>query len=166
MVDRLADVKFEVRRNLVVAASSRVQLPPDITQPLGEPAFDVHVDVFQVLAELHLAALNLAADLLEFLDDLVAFGFRNQPDLREHPRVSLRAGDVAIRQPRIKTDRLGEFLNPLIGRFLESTTPRFFHDHSPLLTFWLRGLCAEDRSPESIRCGPRLQPAHWKCPRE
>ncbi len=104
-----------------------MELPPNIPQPLGQTAFDVHVDVFQVLAKIHFATMNLAANVLEFLDNLIPLGIRNQPDCGEHPGMGLRASDVAVGQPRVEADRLGEFLDPFVGRFQEPSTPSFGH---------------------------------------
>ena len=63
-VDLVADPQPQVGRDLVVAAAAGVQLAADVADPVDQGPLDVHVDVFQVLAELELAGGDFPADLL------------------------------------------------------------------------------------------------------
>ena len=44
---RIADVQFEVGRNLIVATASRVKLASDVANPLNQRRFNMHMDVFE-----------------------------------------------------------------------------------------------------------------------
>ena len=59
-VDRVADPEPQVGRDLVVAAAAGVELAADIAEAVDQRPLDVHVDVFQLLAELELAGGDLA----------------------------------------------------------------------------------------------------------
>ena len=60
VVDFVADPEPQVGRNLVVAAAAGVELAADVADPLDQRPLDVHVDVFQLLAELEAAGGDLA----------------------------------------------------------------------------------------------------------
>ena len=66
-VDRVANPEPQVGRDLVVAAAGGVQLAADVAQPVDQRPLDVHVDVFQLDAELEAALLNFLADLAQAL---------------------------------------------------------------------------------------------------
>ena len=68
---------------------------------------------------------DLIADRIERRADRLAFGGRQQPDVREHAGMGLRSADIDRRQPRVETDRLGEFLDSRIGLPLESPPHAF-----------------------------------------
>ena len=61
-VDRLADPKPQIGRDLVVAAAGSVQLAAHVAEPVDQCPLDVHVDVFQFDAELESSLLNFLAD--------------------------------------------------------------------------------------------------------
>src|SRR5205823_982328 len=74
-IDRArADPERQVERNLIVAASARVQLPTRLPDPLDQRRLDDHMDVLEALVELEGPRLDVALDPLEPLRDLVAFG--------------------------------------------------------------------------------------------
>ncbi len=61
-VDRLAHVEPEIGRHLVVARARGMEAPGGRTDQLGEPRFDVEMDVLVFDAERKGAALDRAAD--------------------------------------------------------------------------------------------------------
>src|SRR5262249_27884982 len=58
-IDRRPDPQSEIGGDLVVARSRGMQPPRRGTDQLGQPAFDVHMDVLERALELKLAALDL-----------------------------------------------------------------------------------------------------------
>ena len=63
-VDLVADPEPQVGRDLVVAAAAGVELAADVADAVDQRPLDVHVDVFQVLAEVEPAGGDFLADLL------------------------------------------------------------------------------------------------------
>ena len=122
-VDRVADPELDVGRHLVVAAAAGVQLAADVAELLGQGRLDVHVDVFPLQHEREPPLLDLGLDLRQPPDDPLALVGRQQPDVRKHPRVRLRAQDVVTEQPLVEGDRLGELLHPTIRPGVEPPTP-------------------------------------------
>ncbi len=64
LVDRVADIQAEIGRDLVVARARGVQPAGGGADQFGEPALDVHMDVFERGLEAELAALDLGEDFL------------------------------------------------------------------------------------------------------
>ncbi len=62
-VDRIAHPETKIERHLVVARTRRVQPPRRLADDLGQPGFDVHVDVFERLLEGERSRLDFARDL-------------------------------------------------------------------------------------------------------
>ena len=57
-IDGGANPKPEIGRHLVVARTGRVQTPGGRPDEIGEPALDIHMDVFERAAEAERAALD------------------------------------------------------------------------------------------------------------
>lgn len=125
LVDRIADVELEVGGDLVVAAASGVQLASDIAELLDQPALDVHVDVFEFVAERQFAPLDLAEDLIECRLNPVRLVVGQQADGGEHAGVRFGAADVDVCQPRVKADRFGKGFHQFVGRGGETSSPGF-----------------------------------------
>ena len=89
-----------------------------------ERPLDVHVDVFQLLAELELAGGDLVADLLQAGDDLVPLVVGEHADLGEHVGVGDRAADVVGVEPAVEAHAFGELLDAAVRRLIKNTTPR------------------------------------------
>src|SRR5262249_9526480 len=102
-----------------------VQLAADVAQLGDQGALDVRVDVFELDGELELAALDLAANLLQGLGDLLRLRPGQQADLREHAGVGLAGANVVGVQPAVETDRLGEGLDAVVGGGAETAAPGF-----------------------------------------
>src|SRR5438132_9274472 len=63
--ERVPQVKPQIERDLIVAATPRVQLAPHLSDDLGQPQFDGHMDVFLSGSESKAPVRDLALDLLE-----------------------------------------------------------------------------------------------------
>ena len=63
-VDRVAHPETEIERDLVVARARRVQPPRGRADDLGEPAFHIHMDVFEGAREREGPRLDFASDLV------------------------------------------------------------------------------------------------------
>ena len=63
-VDRAAQPEPQIGRHLVVARPRGMEAPRRRPDQLGEPRFDIHVNVFEFSAEHKAAAFDLRPDLL------------------------------------------------------------------------------------------------------
>jgi hypothetical protein len=73
IVDGITSVELQVRGDLIVSTSPRVQLTSHITDPRDQRIFDVHVDVFEICAEGELSGGNLFTDLVKMITDPISF---------------------------------------------------------------------------------------------
>ena len=122
-VDRIAHPEAEIGRHLVVAAPPGVQAPAGIADALGEAGLDVHVDVFEGLAEREGPRLDLGGDLGEAALD-VALVLRGQDaDLDQHGGMGERALDVLPPHLAIEADRGIYLLHHHAGAGGEAATP-------------------------------------------
>src|SRR6478752_1762526 len=80
-VDFVTDPQTDIVRNLIVAAAPGVEFAANVADSLGERPLDVHMDVFQLLAELEPARGNLLGNLLEASDDLAPLVVSQDADL-------------------------------------------------------------------------------------
>ena len=101
-----------------------MELAADVADPVDERPLDVHVDVFQVLAEVELAGGDFVADLLQAGDDLVPLVVGEDADLGEHVGVGDGAADVVGVEPAVEAHAFGELLDAAVGRLVKNTTPR------------------------------------------
>ena len=67
----VADPEPQVGGDLVVAAAAGVELAADVADAVDERPLDVHVDVFELVAEREVAGGDFLMDLLQAGDDLV-----------------------------------------------------------------------------------------------
>ena len=63
-VDGVAHIEPEIGRHLVVARAGGVQPPGGIADQFLQPAFDIHVDVFERAREREFVCLDLGAHCL------------------------------------------------------------------------------------------------------
>ena len=122
-VDLVADPEPEVGRDLVVAAAAGVELAADVADAVDEGPLDVHVDVFQLLAELELAGGDFVADLLQAGDDLVPLVVGEDAHFGEHVGVGDRAADIVGVEPAVEAHAFGELLDTAVRRLVKHTAP-------------------------------------------
>ena len=115
-VEALTHVQPEVGRHLVVARARRVQAPGRSADHFLEPAFDVHVHVFEGAREHHLAARDLRGDLIEAFDDRLRIGLVDDARVRQHGRMRPRGADVLRGQTLVEADGGVYLLHDLCGR--------------------------------------------------
>ena len=124
MVDLVADPKPQIGGDLVVSAAAGVELAADVADAVDERPLDVHVDVFQFLAERECAGGDLVLDLLQAGDNLMSLVVGKDPDLGEHQSVGDRAADVVRVEPVVEGHALGELLDTAVRRLVKHTAPR------------------------------------------
>src|SRR5262245_55166153 len=87
VVERAARPKLDVGDDLIVPASSRVQLAADVAELFDQASLDVRVYVFERNRIRHLAAFDLTFDRAEGLNDAFRFAGREDADLGQHARM-------------------------------------------------------------------------------
>ena len=103
-IDRVAHPELEVGGDLVVARAGGVQPAGRRADQFGEPALDVHMNVFERARVVERPRLDFAFDLGETARDGVGVGGLDDAGLGEHRDVGERAGDVLGRRaPRSKS---------------------------------------------------------------
>ncbi len=103
-----------------------MQLGAGAADLLGEPALDVHVNVFIRRRELELAAGDLALDGRQAADNFLRIPQGNNPLLAEHLGMGDAAHDVMAVQTRIDGDGRGKGLDGIGGATAEPAAPEFF----------------------------------------
>ncbi len=124
VVDLVADPQPQVGRNLVVAAAAGVELAAHVADPLDQRPLDVHVNVFELLAEGEFAGGDLVENLFQAGHDLVPLVVGEDAHLGEHQGVGDRAADVVRVKPPIEGHALGELLDTAVRRLVKHTAPR------------------------------------------
>ncbi|MNQ61342.1 hypothetical protein D3C85_756550 [compost metagenome] len=122
-VDLVAQPEADVGGHLVVAAAPGVQLLAGDADAVGQACLDVHVHVFQVHAPVEAAGLDLALDLLQAVDDGVAFRFAEYADLCQHGGVGDGAHDVVAVQALVEVYGRGETGDEGVDGLAEAATP-------------------------------------------
>ena len=112
-VDRVAHPEAEIDRHLVVARACGVQPPGRRADDLGEPAFDVHMDIFQRARERERPRLDFAFDLGETLGDRLGVVGFDDASGSEHGEMGLGAGDVLGAKLAVEVDRGVDLLHRL-----------------------------------------------------
>ena len=102
-----------------------MELAADVADPLDQRAFDVHVHVFEFLAEHERAGGDLGANLFEPGDDLAGFVGSQHADAAQHAGVGDRAADVLGVESAVEAHALGELLDAGVGRPIKYATPGF-----------------------------------------
>ena len=125
-IDRPADPKAEVGRDLIVAAAGGMEFASRIAQPLDQRPLDVHVNVFELDPEGELPLLNFPANVRQGLLNLKAFVRREQPPGGEHLGVGDRGCDILGVEPPIEAHAFRELLDAAVRRLIEDPTPCLF----------------------------------------
>ncbi|MND45824.1 hypothetical protein D3C80_366880 [compost metagenome] len=122
-IDFIAQPQADVGGHLVVAATTGVQLLAGDADAVGQARLDVHVHVFQVHAPVEVAGLDLALDLLQAVDDGIAFRFVEHADLCQHGGVGDGAHDVVAIQALVEVNGRGETGDEGVDGLAEAATP-------------------------------------------
>ena len=119
------DKKAEVQRHLVIPGAAGVQAFAGLADLLGQPGFDVHVDVFLIQLEFHLALFDVQKDLPEALLDGFVVLLGDDALFGQHSGVGLAALDVFFVKALVKGDGGVEGVHQRIGVLAESSGPKF-----------------------------------------
>ena len=122
-VDFIAQPQAHIGRHLVVAAAAGVQALACVAHQLGQPCFDVEVNVFEFQLPLELAAFNVLCDLLQAALD-VGQVLRVDDALRlQHLGMGQAASDVSLPQALVEKHAGGVALHQLAHGFREQGGP-------------------------------------------
>jgi hypothetical protein len=130
-VNRFANPKPKVSRDLIVATPSSMQLATYVAEAIDEGLLNMHVDVFQFCAEWEAALLNLMAYVAQGLLNCPAFIGSNEADFGQHLCVSDRSLDILPKQTAIEAHTFGELLHATIGRYVKNSAPSFLRQRNP-----------------------------------
>ena len=122
-VDLIAQPQANVGRHLVVARAAGVQLLAGDADAVGQPGFDIHVHVFQIDAPIEAAGLDLALNILQVGDDLVALVCSQYPGLFQHGGVGDRTHDVVPIEALVELDGGGESGDEGVDGLAETAAP-------------------------------------------
>ena len=122
-VDFIAQPQAHIGRHLVVAAATRVQAFARVAHQLGEPRFDVEVNVLQLQLPLKLAAFNVLGDLLETALDVGQVLSADDALGLQHLGMGQAALDVRSPQALVEKHAGGVALHQLAHGFREQGGP-------------------------------------------
>ena len=88
-VDEVTDVQAEIGGDLIVARARRMQSAGDGADDLGEPRFDIHVNVFERARENEGAGADFGLDLREALRDALRIRACDDAPCGEHRDMGL-----------------------------------------------------------------------------
>ena len=137
-IDGVADPKPKCRRDLVVATAGRVELAADIIESPDQGLLDVHVNVFVLDPILKPPLFDAGLNLPQGERQLLALHVVQDPNLRQHLRVSDIEHDVMRVEPLIKADALRKSLDTRIRPLLEYPAARRSRQRCLELVHWVR----------------------------
>jgi hypothetical protein len=125
-----------------------VQLTADIANSVNQRVFDVHVDVFELDAELKSTLLNFLAYLFEGLHNFLALIIGDKPHFGEHLRVGRGALNIVRIKAAIEAYAFAELGDARVGRLLKNTLNVPLGHEMPLLgAHWVT-----DKFRQRIHC--------------
>ncbi len=104
LVNFVPHIKLHIQSNLVVPASSGVELFAHIADPVDEIRLDKAVDIFILVGNSESAVLDIPQDAVQSVDDLIPLMFSEDSLLCEHPHMCKAAADVLPVEFLIKAD--------------------------------------------------------------
>mmetsp|Transcript_589 Transcript_589/g.1429 ORF Transcript_589/g.1429 Transcript_589/m.1429 type:complete len:395 (+) Transcript_589:285-1469(+) len=128
-LESVHEVQARVRGNLVVSASSCVQLSSDGSNNLAEPPFVCCVNVLVSVAHDERVGFPLLCHLVESRAQRVRLFVCDDACFRECSCVRLRADDVLSPHASVNGERLVELFHERVSRTRESPSPQFFLFH-------------------------------------
>ncbi len=131
LVDDVADIEAEIGRDLVVARARGVQPARGGADQLGQPALDIHVDVFERALEAEIALAHLGQDRVEALGDVLRIRRGDDALVGQHRGMRLGGGDVLGIHMAIDVDGDVDFLHDRVGALGVPGAPHLVaHDHT------------------------------------
>ena len=126
-----AHIEVRVERDLIVAATRRVQPAARLADRVGQTLLDVHVDVFERDRKVEVAALDVLQNVAQPRDDGIFIRFRDDAALGEHFRVRDAARDVFAVHTLVEGNRCLEIVDHLVRALGETTAPKLFAHFFP-----------------------------------
>lgn len=121
----VAQPKADVGGDLVVAAAAGVQAFARVADFVGQAAFDVHVDIFQIERPFDFAAADFFEDFRHAPTDVGQIVFTQHTRPGQHLRVGERALDVPFGKALVETDGGGVLFDEFGNGFVETSGPGF-----------------------------------------
>ena len=122
-IDRIAHPEAEISRHLIVARPCGMQPPRRIADPVGQPRFDIHVNVFELRPEIEFTRLDFRTDRLQSAADGSHIVAGQNPGIAQHPRMCDRSCDVLRIERLVKSDGCVNSFHKRVGRSGEPSTP-------------------------------------------
>ena len=129
LVDLISHIEPYVDRDLVVAASRRVESFSGVTDPLGQHRFDEHMYILSLGIYRESSGLYIGEYPLERCYYRIGILRGDYPALREHCRVSHRATDVMLIHHRVNVDRGVEIVGNTVDGTRRPSCPHFVLCH-------------------------------------
>jgi hypothetical protein len=123
-VDRIESIAYpkpQIRSDLIVSGSSRMQLATYIAKRIDQSLLDMHMDVFELDSKGDFAPLDLILDFQKLVFDLTKLFVGKDTLFGKHPSMSDRASNVLFVEPMIKRDAFAESSEGLIHIARENT---------------------------------------------
>ena len=121
--DLALHVHMKVQGTLVVAASSGMETSPGITDGIGEPFLDIHMNVFEFDGEIKFPFVDFFFDCLKALGDSLPVFLGNDAVGCQHFRMGYRAGNIFAIHPAVIGNGCVEIERILFLRFREAAAP-------------------------------------------
>ena len=141
LIDLVADIKFHVKGNLVVTASSCVKFLACITDSVDKVCFDKAVDIFIFGCDFEFAGSYICKDSVKTCFDLIFFFCCQDPLSGEHCYVCFAASDVLLIEFLVKRDGCVEVIYKFVCFFCETSAPKLCHCVIPRF-FFIFGIIA------------------------
>ena len=121
----VAQPQADVGGDLVVAAAAGVQAFARVADFVGQAAFDVHMDIFQIGRPFDFAAADFFEDFRHTPADVRQIAFVQHAGFFQHLRVGQRALNVPFGKPSVETDGGGVLFDEFGNGFVETSGPGF-----------------------------------------
>ena len=106
-VDDFPSIETDVEGNLVVAGAAGVESSAGGADKLGQPPFNVHMQVFEGGVPRKIAGFNFGLDSVQAVDDGGGVSVRDDALAGQHPGVDDGAGDVLPVEAAVVVDGYG-----------------------------------------------------------
>jgi hypothetical protein len=125
LVDRVAQPQPQIRRDLVVARSRRVQPLARLSDEVDEPPLDIEMHVLGLERPAEASRLDLLGNPGQAALDRLEISPGQDPGGAQHARVGKGRPDVVEGETTVKADGGGVALDELGHRFGEAPRPEF-----------------------------------------
>ena len=137
-VDGVADIEAKIGRHLIVARARRMQSSGGGSDQLGEPRFDIHVNVFELAREDKIARRDLSLDPGQAIANLGRVRVGDNAAMFEHRDMGQRRRYILGPESLVEVDGDVDRLQHGGGCVLKAAAPYFARHMIPSETpiFW------------------------------